>query len=156
MFKRSTSLVALVFSIFSLPNAFADTTQHNTYQAVPSKSELLTQTDFGNQSYVFHFSSGSHQLTRIDFIDHMPSSQSACNSWKYVSALSNYNVAKQTLLRVSTSFDPTNCTCTAYAYASNNGVQMSQVLDLFQTKNYVDIAGFNLSADGFTSAVNAL
>ncbi|PSV35378.1 MULTISPECIES: hypothetical protein [unclassified Photobacterium] len=156
MFKRSTSLVALTFSVFSISNAFADTTQHNTYQAVPSKNELITQTDFGNQTYVFHFSSGSHQLARIDFIDHMPTNQSVCKSWKYVSALSNYNVAKQTLLRVSTSFDPSNNTCTAYAYASNNGAQMSQVLDLFQTKNYVDIAGFNLSADGFTAAVNAL
>ncbi|PSV20893.1 hypothetical protein C0W44_10210 [Photobacterium leiognathi subsp. mandapamensis] len=156
MLKRSPFLIAtMLFSCLTTSNAFADTTQHNTYQAVPSKDELLTHTDFGNQNYIFHFS-GAHQLTRIDFIDHMPASQSTCNSWKYVSALSNWNVAAQVLLHVSTDYDPTNHTCTAHAYLSNNGAQMTQVMHLFETKSYVDIAGFNLSADGFDSALNAV
>ncbi|WP_318460805.1 hypothetical protein [Photobacterium leiognathi] len=155
MLKRSTILTSMVlFSCLTTSNAFADTTQHNTFQPVPSKDELLTHTDFGNQNYIFHFSGGGHQLTRIDFIDHMQTSQNVCNSWKYVSALSNWNVAAQILLHVSTDYDPTNHTCTAHAYLSNNGVQMSQVMHLFETKSYVDIAGFNLSADGFDSALD--
>jgi hypothetical protein len=38
----------------------------------------------------------------------------------------------------------------------HNAGNLDKVLTFFQKKEYVDIAGFNLSANGFTSAIDEL
>ncbi|KAB1182740.1 hypothetical protein F6477_01920 [Photobacterium damselae subsp. damselae] len=135
---------------------FADTTQHNSFEAIPDKNEIVTHTDFGVQTYIFHFNSGGQHLSSIDFINRMDTESHTCDSWKYVSALDNYNIYKQTILKVSTDYNSAEKYCVAHAYASNNGDAMGQILHMMETKSHVDIAGFNISADGFSTALNKL
>lgn len=157
MLNRTT-----VFSTFLLsfclvvPTAFAGTTQHNSYQALPAQNEIVTKTDFGNETYIFHFTNDGQRLTSIDFLDHMETQTTACRNWLYVPVFSNLNVYDEIVLRVSTHFDPVTHNCTAHAYAGNNAGNMDKVLTFFQKKEYVDISGFNLSANGFTAAVDKL
>ena len=157
MLNRTTVISSFLLSLsFMAPSAFAGTTQHNSYQALPAQNEIVTKTDFGNQAYIFHFTNNGQRLSRIDFLDHMETRATACRNWLYVPAFSNLNVADEIVLRVNTHYDPTTHNCTAYAYSGNNSGNMDKVLTLFQKKEYVDIAGFNLSANGFTSAAEDL
>ena len=157
MFNRTTVISTFLFSLsFVAPAAFAGTTQHNSYHALPAQNEIVTKTDFGNQTYVFHFTGNGQRLSSIDFLDHMETQATACRNWLYVPAFSNLNVGDEIVLRVSTNYDPSTHNCTAHAYAGNNAGNLDKVLTFFQKKEYVDIAGFNLSANGFTSAIDEL
>ncbi|OBU14850.1 hypothetical protein AYY19_02280 [Photobacterium aquimaris] len=157
MLNRTTVISTLLLSLsFVAPAAFAGTTQHNSYQVLPAQNEIVTKTDFGYQTYIFHFTANGQRLSSIDFVDHMETQAAACKNWLYVPAFNNLNVADEVVLRVSTNYNPSTHNCTAHAYAGNNGGNMDRVLALFQKKEYVDIAGFNLSANGFTSAVEDL
>ncbi|MEC6795887.1 hypothetical protein VXS03_02335 [Photobacterium sp. S4TG1] len=157
MLNRTTVISSFLLSLsFMAPCAFAGTTQHNSYQAHPAQNEIVTKTDFGNQTYIFHFTNNGQHLSSIDFLDHMETQATACRNWLYVPAFSNLNVADEIVLRVNTSYDPTTHNCTAHAYSGNNSGNMDKVLTLFQKKEYVDIAGFNLSANGFTAAAEQL
>ncbi len=156
MFNRCLPISLIAISSLFAPLAFADATQHNSFEAIPNKNEIVTHTDFGIQTYVFHFSSNGQHLTSIDFIDHMDTNPYTCAHWKYISALDNYNIYKQTILKVSTDYNSDEKYCVAHAYASNNSDGMGQVLHMMETKSHVDIAGFNISADGFSTAVNKL
>ncbi|WP_256383058.1 hypothetical protein [Photobacterium toruni] len=157
MLNRNTVLSSFLLSLCLVaPTAFAGTTQHNSYQALPAQNEIMTKTDFGNQTYIFHFTNRGQRLSSIDFLDHMETQATACQNWLYVPVFSNLNVADEIVLRVNTRYDPTTHNCTAHAYAGNNADNMDKVLTFFQKKEYVDIAGFNLSANGFTTAIEAL
>lgn len=157
MLNRTTVFSTFLLSLSLVaPTAFAGTTQHNSYQAFPAQNEIVTKTDFGNQTYIFHFTNNGQRLSSIDFLDHMETQATACRNWLYVPVFSNLNVGDEIVLRVSTNYDPTTQNCTAHAYAGNNAGNMDKVLTFFQKKEYIDIAGFNLSAKGFTSAVEEL
>lgn len=157
MLNRTTVISSFLLSLcFMAPSAFAGTTQHNSYQVLSAKNEIMTKTDFGDQAYIFHFTNNGQRLSRIDFLDHMQTQATACKNWLYVPVFSNLNVGDEIVLRVSTSYNSTTHNCTAYAYSGNNSGNMDKVLTFFQKKEYVDIAGFNLSANGFTTAVDAL
>ncbi|ENX3946269.1 hypothetical protein ACFO1C_001595 [Photobacterium damselae] len=156
MFNRCLPISLIAISSLFAPLAFADATQHNSFEAIPDKNEIVTHTDFGVQTYIFHFNGGGQHLSSIDFINRLDTESHTCDSWKYVSALDNYNIYKQTILKVSTDYNSAEKYCVAHAYASNNGDAMGQILHMMETKSHVDIAGFNISADGFSTALNKL